>query len=403
MLSNIPNAVRFPRASFIFVSFVFFTFFAASSAPTPLYQVYQKAWGFDSISLTVVFSVYALGMLASLLFIGSLSDFLGRKPVLFVAIVLEVFSMLLFLQSNSVQGLILARFCQGVATGVATAVLGAFLLDIDEEKGSIYSSVVPLAGVGSGVIFSSLTVDFGLSPLHLVYLTILVILLSQLVTLTCLDEPISRRRGAIRSLKPVLHIPAPAREMFFIILPMNTAVWSLNGFFLSLVPSLVRFTSPSSTAISAGIVVGLMSFAGSISVMFLKKRDFSFTLPLGVALLALGVFGILGAVYSGMAPLFYVFTVVAGVGAGSSFVSFTKCLLPLSPVGERAGLISAYYVVSQLALIIPSVTTGVLIKFVGITSATYFYGAFVLILLGVSSCLMVWRANALRIDEGVSP
>lgn len=401
MLSNRPTVIRFPRASFAFISFVYWAFFAASSAPTPLYRIYQQQWGFDSIALTVIFSAYAVGMLASLLFIGSLSDYLGRKPVLACAILLEIGAMLLFLQASDVPNLVFARFGQGVATGMATAVLGAFLLDIDEDKAAIYSSVVPLAGVGCGVVFSSLVVDFGSSPLRLIYILFAVGFMLQLLTLLRLDEPIARRLGALRSLRPVLAIPARAREVFFIILPMNTAVWSLNGFFLSLVPSLVRSATASTTAISAGIIVGLMSFSGAISVIFLKKREFELTLRLGAVLLAVGVIGILGAVYSGLTSLFYIFTIVAGVGAGASFVSFTKCLLPLSPSDERAGLISAYYVVSQLALIIPSVSIGVLVRFIGLTSATYFYGVFVLVLLGFSSYLMERRDRIGRIAKAV--
>src|ERR1700712_2275371 len=53
-------------------------FLAASSAPTPLYAIYQAEWGFSPITVTVVFGVYAVAVLSSLLVFGKLSDHIGR-------------------------------------------------------------------------------------------------------------------------------------------------------------------------------------------------------------------------------------------------------------------------------------------------------------------------------------
>src|SRR5215468_2733450 len=72
------------RAAFnLLVSIILF-FLAGSSAPTPLYALYQAAWGFSPVTITVVFGVYALAVLAALLVFGGLSDHVGRRPVLLV-------------------------------------------------------------------------------------------------------------------------------------------------------------------------------------------------------------------------------------------------------------------------------------------------------------------------------
>src|SRR6266516_3613853 len=54
---------------------------ASSTAPTPLYAIYQAQWHFTPITTTVVFGVYALAVLAALLTLGKLSDHVGRRPV----------------------------------------------------------------------------------------------------------------------------------------------------------------------------------------------------------------------------------------------------------------------------------------------------------------------------------
>ncbi|MDU9027497.1 MFS transporter [Pseudomonas mediterranea] len=383
-----------PRFTFLLLSSILLTFFIASSAPTPLYRSYQELWGFNPVTLTVIFSVYTLGMLGALLVFGSISDYLGRKPVLMMAILIEVLAMVVFLCASQVEHLLIARFAQGCATGIATAVLGAYMLDVDMNKAAIANTIVPLIGMGLGVISSSLILDFGPMPMKLVYGIVTIFLLVQLLVLNILDEPVTRRRGALNILRPSLRVPAGARSMFFAILPMNTAVWALNGFFLSLVPSLVRLATPSKYATVGGVIVALMSFSGAIAVHLLKNRMPDKNIRFGGILLAGGVLGILWGVYSGVTTAFFVATMLAGFGAGASFISFTKSLLPLAAPGQRASLISSYYVVSQLSLIVPSVSLGILVQYVGLTTASYYFGAAVLVSLAVSALLMYTSRKA---------
>ena len=128
-------------ASQVFLSITLLTFLAASSAPTPLYHLYQETLQFSAATLTLIFGVYALSLLAALLTVGSLSDHLGRRPVIFAALLLDIGAMLLFITADSAVLLIAARALQGFATGMATSVLGASLLDNDNRKGPLINSI----------------------------------------------------------------------------------------------------------------------------------------------------------------------------------------------------------------------------------------------------------------------
>ncbi|MEN3303030.1 MFS transporter, partial [Pseudonocardia sp.] len=83
--------------TFAAVAAIVVLFLAASSAPSPLYVVYQQQWHFSASVLTFVFAIYVLGLLGSLLVVGALSDHVGRRPVLAAAIVLEALALVLFL------------------------------------------------------------------------------------------------------------------------------------------------------------------------------------------------------------------------------------------------------------------------------------------------------------------
>ena len=67
-----------------------------AGAPSPLYPVYQATWHFSAATLTVVFAVYAVALLAAFLVAGRLSDYLGRKPVIVVALLIEAAAMACF-------------------------------------------------------------------------------------------------------------------------------------------------------------------------------------------------------------------------------------------------------------------------------------------------------------------
>src|ERR1700733_13253514 len=72
------------------------SFLAGSSAPTPLYALYQAQWGLSPITVTIIFGIYAVAVLTALLFLGRLSDHLGRRPVLIAATAVQAATMVLF-------------------------------------------------------------------------------------------------------------------------------------------------------------------------------------------------------------------------------------------------------------------------------------------------------------------
>jgi hypothetical protein len=73
---------------------------ASSSAPTPLYQYYAKLMHLPPVLVTLVFGVYAVALLGALLIFGGLSDFVGRRPVILAALILNAIAMLLFVFAN---------------------------------------------------------------------------------------------------------------------------------------------------------------------------------------------------------------------------------------------------------------------------------------------------------------
>lgn len=384
------------RSSLVFLAITLLTFLAASSAPTPLYHLYQEGLHFSSGMLTLIFGVYALSLLAALLTVGSLSDHLGRKPVIFAALVLNMLAMLLFINESGVAWLIAARTLQGFATGMATAVLGAALLDTDRQQGPLVNSVAPLLGMACGAMGSSLLVEFAPLPTQLIYSTLLALMLGQAVYVWRLPETVSRIPGALASLRPTLHVPPQARRALWLSLPVDVAVWAMGGFYLSLAPSLVRAATGSTSNLIGGGLVAVLTLSGALMIFSLRNRPANKVLRLGASLLAVGVALILVAVHSASLPLFFIATLIAGSGFGAGFLGALRSVVPLALPHERAGLMSAFYVLSYLAFCLPSLLAGNLIRSFGLIATTDGYGA-VLIVLILGALAGLLRQDVLRV------
>src|SRR5262249_21080968 len=206
------TAGRLPRsAGFAAVTAILVLFQAVSGAPARLYVVYQRLWGFSSATLTLIFAIFVFGLLGSLLVLGGLSDFLGRRPVLAASIAAEAAALVVFLLAGSVAALLIARLVQGVATGMVLPALAATLVDFNPPhapgRAAVVSGVVPIGGLAVGALVCSSLVQYAPDPTHLVWALLLGAMALAFVAVLALPEPSSRQPGAVRSLVPRLGVP----------------------------------------------------------------------------------------------------------------------------------------------------------------------------------------------------
>jgi hypothetical protein len=298
--------------------------------------------------------------------------------------------MLLFIYADSVAWLIGARVLQGFATGMATAVLSATLLDVDRQQGPLINSVAPLLGMAMGGMGCGLLAEFAPAPLQLTYWLLLALFVLQAVYVWRLPESVSPQAGAWASLRPTLHVPVQARGTLWRVLPLNVATWALGGFYASLAPSLVRTATGSTSNLIGGATVAALTLTGAAMIFTLRNQPASKALQLGTGLLPTGIVLILLGVHNASLPLFFLGTLVAGCGFGAGFLGAVRSLVPLALPHERAGLMSAFYVLSYLAFCLPSFLAGNLTHTFGLVATADGYGAG-LIVLSIGAMLMAWR------------
>lgn len=356
------------------------TFLAASSAPTPLYRVYQARWGFSPGMLTVIFGVYAMFLLLALLTVGSLSDHVGRRPVILAAIALDVVAMAVFASADSVPLLIVARMLQGIATGAATGALAAAILDSERPHGPIVNSVAPVAGLAVGGLGSAALVQYLPWPGQTVYLVLIALLAVEALGTLLLTETSPMMPGALQAIRPKVGVPPSARSAFTATALLNIAAWALGGFYLSLGPSLLRVVSGSNSILLGGLLVFTLTAAGALAIWLLRNLAPAQVMRLGATALAIGVAITIAATQTSSPTLLFAGTLIAGIGFGASFQGITRTVFPLAPATERGKLVAAFYVLSYLAFSIPSITAGEIATHTGLLPTATAYGAALILL-----------------------
>jgi MFS family permease len=363
---------------------------ASSSAVTPLYRLYQQSMHLTPFWITIVFAVYVASLLVGLLTVGGLSDYVGRKPVILAALLLNAAAMVLFSEARDVGELILARAVQGLAVGTGTTAFGAAILDTNRARGALLNSVTAFLGLTAGALGATALITFASDPLHRVYEVLLGVTALMIALLWVMPESVSRKSGALASLWPHVSVPSQSKSILIRLTPANVAAWSLGGFYLSLMPTVVATAMGVASPWVGGVVVSALMLTAAMAVATFSNWPARHLILTGTSTLSLGVAVSIFGIQQQQVAALLTGTVIAGVGFGSTFSGTLRTLLPTAGSHERAGLLSAFYVQSYLAFSLPAVAAGLSVPVIGLSNAAYIYGALIILLAVISMVASLW-------------
>src|SRR5213078_1663772 len=168
-----------------------FLVFAANAAVSPLYRIYQAEFGFSATTLTLLFAVYIVVLLLTLLVLGSVSDYVGRRRVMLAGLASGAVACGLFLLAHRGALLFCARALQGVAVGLIAGAASAALLDLRPNSGAtpVVSSAAPTGGQALGAIGASVLAQYAPAPTHLVWWLLLGAFIIGVVAIVAMPEP----------------------------------------------------------------------------------------------------------------------------------------------------------------------------------------------------------------------
>jgi Major Facilitator Superfamily len=397
-------AMRFrvpARASFWVMIVAYLGLMFAASAPSPLYVVYQARWHFSAITLTSIFGVYALALLLTLLTVGGLSDFIGRKPVLLAGFALLAASMVVFARADGVGWLYLARVLQGLAAGSTLGALSAGIIDFAgptrQRFAGLANSLVPALGLALGALGAGGLVQFAPAPTVLVFVVLGVLFAMVLLAVAAGPETERRRDGALRSLTPRMGVPRRLRPEFFRTMPALFATWAQVGLTLSLTTTLAAARFGLTDRFLDALVVGAVCGAASVATVVMRSASSQRGTVLGCAALVTGTAITLVSLAGPWTIAFYVGATATGLGLGSTMGAAMRRLSALPAHSERGEFFASVYVVGYLAFSVPAIIAGIAVVHAGIVETTVGYG------LGIILLALVAAVNALRTARELAP
>jgi len=366
-----------PRLAYALAASVIGLALFASVTPSPLYGIYSQLWGFSPAVLTLVYGTYAFGVLTTLILAGRLSDEVGRRPVLLVALGTLLATTVIYMAAQSVVWLFVARGLQGLATGLALAAASAALLDLHPRRDpagvGLTNGVASAGGIGLGMLVSAVAVQVLPAPRVIPYVVLFTLFAVAFVGALLMPEPVANR-SRLRLTPQRPSVPAVVRRPFLLAGLGVLSSWSIGGLFFSLGPQLSAVVFNTDNHIVTGLSVVLLAGTAAVAqVVFGRSAPWLGTAAGSVAL-ATGLLLIVLAAAETSGPLLIAGAIVGGAGFGVAFLGSLRALSVAIPNEHRAQVMSAFYVVAYSSLSLPAVLAGIVVTPLGLESTFEIFG-----------------------------
>nr|WP_129311593.1 MFS transporter [Streptomyces sp. L2] len=377
-----------------------------TTLPTPLYGLYRQQIGFSELIVTVVFAVYAVGVIAALLVAGGSSDVLGRRPVLMGALGLSALSAVCFLFEGGLPLLYTGRVLSGFSAGLFSGTGTAAVLDLAppgrRARAAFAATAANMGGLGLGPLLAGFLAEYAPRPLVLPFLVHLT-LLAVAFLVTCLATETVHHTGPRPPLRPQgMTVPPEVSGVFAPCALAAFAGFSLLGLFTAVAPAFLAQTLGKHNLAVTGAVVFCVFCASTCGQLLMGRLGARSALPRGCGVLVVGLLLVGASLLLKSFPLLLLGAVAGGVGQGMAFRAGLTAVGSAAPAEHRGATISAFFVVAYLGISLPVVGVGALAVTLGVRTAGMVFTCCAVLLVAAVG-LRVTRHPPRALSEGTSP
>jgi MFS family permease len=356
---------------------IFAVVMAATTVSTPLYPHYESQFGLSSLTITIVFAVYGVGVMGGLLVTGRLSDHIGRKPPLAAGLVIAIVAMALFIAAHGLGLLLAGRLLIGLTAGLYTGTATAWLVDLgdDRQRATKLAVGANLGGLALGPALAGVLAQFAPDPLRTVYAIELALMAAGLVAHWRLPETVARRRFELDFAGVVP--PAEVRSVFLPAATAGVAAFGVSGVFGSVGPGMLSQVLGITAPTASGALVATLFVMSVVGQVAARRFAPTVALPAGCVALAAGL-ALLGAALAFETVVALVASaVVAGLAQGVIVGAGLGLLTARAPADRRSQVASTYFLVLYVGLVVPVVAFGLVETALGLVDAGYLFCAVV--------------------------
>ncbi|MCA2221999.1 MFS transporter [Nonomuraea aurantiaca] len=382
------------------VTFAFWITMAGTTAPTPLYPLYERAFAFSPFTITVVFAVYAIGVVAGLLLFGRLSDQIGRRPTLMIATALSVTAAAVFFVAQNVAVLLAARVVSGLSaalvTGAATAALTELIGPGSRVRPATMALFANMGGLACGTLLAGILADLAPAPLRTPWVVVGALAVLGLLGVAATRESAAHRSGFTPRLEP-LRVPGEIRADFLRSAMAAGAGFAVLGVLTAVIGLFLGTLAHQSSHALTGLVV-FVAFAGTALGQLLNR-----VLSAAVALPAacLGLIAAAALIGTALATAWLVplllGAVINGLATGVAIGHGLAGIVTRGAPHHRGASVSAFFAILYAMLAVPAIGVGVLIHVSSLRPAgEVFSGAVALLAVAVLLSLLGARKKGWR-------
>jgi MFS family permease len=358
--------------AFWLVAVAFAVTMFGTTLPTPLYVLYQEELGFADDMLTVIFSAYAVGVLAALLVFGRASDQLGRRRMLLVGLAFAALSTVAFLLDQGLALLIVGRLLSGLSAGIFTGTATAALMDLGGRgrgrRATLVATVANIGALGLGPLVAGLLAQFAPLPLRLPYWVDLGLILLAVLAVWAMPETVDvPRHPRLRISRPDL--PPEVRPAFVRAATAGFAGFAVLGLFSAVAPSfLLDLLHEPSHALSGAVVFTLLA-ASALGQVTLAERLGTRALAAGCGALIAGMGLLVAGLAAASLGLLIAAAIIAGLGQGLCMRAGLGAVNSRAPAERRAGVASTFFIVMYIGISVPAIGVGLAATRLGLQTA----------------------------------
>jgi MFS family permease len=353
--------VKSHAAGSVLVAFGFVIAMMGTTLPTPLYPLYNQAFGLAPVLTPVIFATYAFGVVATLLFFGYLSDEVGRRPVMLAALGLSALSAVTFLFAHGLTALLVGRVLSGLSAGIASGTGTAWLVDLAGRRGKHNETLLAVAanigGLALGPLVAGLLAGLAPSPLRLPFAVDLLLLVPALLGVMIAPERLAVPHLRVHLRMQNMHVPPEVADIFPPAAIVGICAFAVAGVFSAVAPEFLGNDLGDKSPVHAGLLVFLffaMSVSGQLTVNLIPKR---LGLAVGCVVLVVGLALLAAALATRSSVLLFVAAAVCGLGQGLP-VGFGLGAINEKVGNKRGETDSAYFVLLYCGVALPVVGVG---------------------------------------------
>jgi MFS family permease len=380
------------RTSFWLVVGAQVLLFMGSNLPTPLFPIYEQRYGFGSGIVTLLFGVYVVALVPTMLILSRTADRFGRRPLLVAGIAVTVVSSLAFAAAQNVAWLFAGEIIYGIGGGLVMACVSVAIRELHPKQhvagGALAASVSAAAGLTLGPLVSGLLA--WITPWPTVSPYVLDIVLAALLAVALVRIPETRPTRADAIAPPrasLFHVPADIRPAFGAAAVAGAASFAVVGWVFGLSPSYlheqlhIHITQP----FVAGLFAALVVLVNGASQLVLRRHDTTAAMRASLTGVGIGMGIMAASTIVNSLEVALVGAVIAGVGAGVAQMNAMATIQRIVPLHARGSVTAGYLTLCYVALSAPVIIAGEAAdRFgLGVVTAWYFVGLAVLVGVGL--------------------